>query len=51
MREMCGVELIDRERLKDLMLKLGFNETMDHFAILNNVCCYGYVLRRWIAMF
>ena len=30
-RAMCGVQLKDRRRAKDLMFMLGMNETMDLF--------------------
>ena len=43
-REMCGVQLIDRKISKDLMLVL--NETMDQLAIANSVHWYGHLLRR-----
>ena len=41
-REMCGVQLIDRNGSTDLML--GLRETMDRLA--NSVHWYGYVLWR-----
>ena len=43
-RAMCGVQLKDIKRSKDLML--GLNGTIDLLAIANSVCWYGYVLRR-----
>ena len=43
---MCGVELKDRKRVKDLMLMLGLNEAVDQLVVTNNVCLYGHVLRR-----
>ena len=43
-RAMCGVQLKDRKRSKDLML--GLNETIDQLAIANSVHWYGHVLRR-----
>ena len=46
MRAMSGVQLKDRQRSTDLMLMLGFSETMDQLAMANSVCWYGYVLRR-----
>ena len=41
---MCGVELKDSKRTKDLMLCL--NETINQLAMANSVCWYGDVLRR-----
>ena len=46
MRAICGVQLKDRKRSKDLMLMLGLNEAMDQLGMVNSVCCYGHVLRR-----
>ena len=43
---MCGVQLKDRKRSKDLMLMLGLNETISQLAMANNVCWYAHVLRR-----
>ena len=43
---MCGIQLIDMTRVKDLMLMLGLNETIDQLAMANSVRCYGHVLRR-----
>ena len=40
---MCGVQLIDWNRAKDLMLVFGLNETIDQFAIVSSVCLYGLV--------
>ena len=45
-RTMCGVQLKDRKRSMDLMLMLGFNETIDQLAMVDSVCWYGHVLRR-----
>ena len=42
---MCGLQLTDRKRCKDLMLTLGLNETIDQLAMANTVHCYGHVLR------
>ena len=44
MRAMCGVQLKDRKRSKDLML--GLNETIDQLAMANSVRWYDHVLRR-----
>ena len=41
---MCGVQLKDRKRSKDLML--GLNETIDQLAMANSVRWYDHVLRR-----
>ena len=38
MRAMYGVQLKDRKRLKDLMLILDLNETMDLLAMAKSVC-------------
>ena len=43
-RAMCGAQLKDRKRAKDLMLMLGLNETADHVAIpviIGMVMCCG----------
>ena len=45
-RAMCRVQLKDRKRSTDLMLMLGFNETIDQLAIANSVRWHGHVLRR-----
>ena len=45
-RAMCGVELIDRKRSKDLMLMLCLKETIDQLAMASSVRWYGHVLRR-----
>ena len=45
-RPICGLQLKDRKRAKDLMLALGFNETIDRLAMANSVGWYGCVLRR-----
>ena len=39
-RAMCGVQLNDRKRTKDLMLMLGLNETIDQLAMASSVCWY-----------
>ena len=36
-RAICGVQVKDRKRAKDLMLVLGLNKTMDQLAITNSV--------------
>ena len=45
-RAMCGVQFKDRKRSTDLMLMLGFKETIDQLAMANSVRWYGHVLRR-----
>ena len=42
----CGAQLKDRKRCMDLVLMLGFNETIDQLAMASSVCWYGHVLRR-----
>ena len=42
-RAMCGVQLNDRKRAKDLIVMLGNNDQM---AMANSVCWHGHVLRR-----
>ena len=42
----CEVQLKDKKRFTDLMLILGYNETMDQLAIANSVDWHGRVLRR-----
>ena len=44
MRAMCGVQLKDRKRSKELMLCL--NEIIDHLTKANSVRWYGHVLMR-----
>ena len=36
-REMCRLQLKDRERSAGLMFMLGLNEAMDHLAMTNSV--------------
>ena len=45
-RAMCGVQLKDKKKSKDLMLMLCLNEIIDQLAIANSVCWYGHMLRR-----
>ena len=45
-RAICGVHLKDGKRSKDLMLKLGLNETINQLAMANSVCWHSHVLRR-----
>ena len=39
---MCRVQFKDRERSKDLMLMLGFNESMDRLAVAYSGHWYGH---------
>ena len=43
-KQICGVQLIDRKRSKHLMLSL--NEIINQLTIAHGVCWYGHVLRR-----
>ena len=43
-RTMCGVQLKDRKRSKDLIF--GCNEAIDLLVMANSVCLYGHVLMR-----
>ena len=45
-RALGEVQLEDRKRLKDLMMMLGLNETMDQLTMANSVRWYGRILRR-----
>ena len=45
-RAVCGVQLKDSKKVKDLMLMFGLNETFDQLAMANSVRWYGHVLRR-----
>ena len=45
-RAMCGVQPIDINRFKDLMLMLGLNKAIDQLAMANSIGWYGYLLRR-----
>ena len=42
---MCGVQLRDKKRARDLMLMMGLNERIDLLAMANSACWYAYVLR------
>ena len=42
----CGVQLKYRKRSTDLMLMLGWNETIAQLAMASSVHWYGHVLRR-----
>ena len=45
-RPMCGVQLKDVNRSKDLMFVLDLFETSDQLAMASSVRWYGHVLRR-----
>ena len=44
-RSMCGVKLVDRKKMKDLMEKLGLKET-NRMAKANGIRWYGQVIKR-----
>ena len=46
MRAMCGVQVKDRKRAKELMLMFGLNKAIDLLAMAISVHWYGHVLRR-----
>ena len=41
---MCGIQLKDKNRYKDLMS--GLNENIDHLSMASSICLYGNVLKR-----
>ena len=43
---MCGVKLVDRKKMEELMEMLGLKETLDRMAKANGVRWYGHVIRR-----
>ena len=45
-RSMCGVKLVDRKDMEDLMEILGLKETLDRMAKANGVRWYRHVIRR-----
>ena len=45
-RSMCGVKLVDRKKMEELMEILGLKETLDRMARANGVRWYGHVIRR-----
>ena len=45
-RSMCGVKLVDRKRMEELMEMLGLKETLDRTPKANGVRWYGHVIRR-----
>ena len=46
MREMCGVKLIEKRRIQELMSLLGLKDTLDGLARASGVRWYEHVLRR-----
>ena len=44
-KEIYGVQFQDGRGAKDSELMLGFNETVDQWAVAMCVCRYGHVLR------
>ena len=45
-RSMCGVKLVDRENMEELIKMLGLKEMLDRMAKANGVRWYGHVIRR-----
>ena len=45
-RAMCGVKLMDKRKITDLMGMLGVEKTVDQIVKANGVRWYGHVLRR-----
>ena len=45
-RSMCGVKLVDRKKMENLMEILGLKETSDRMAKANGVRWYGHVIGR-----
>ena len=45
-RSMCGVKLVDKKKMEDLMEMLSLKETLDRMAKANGVRWYGHVIRR-----
>ena len=45
-RSMCGVKLVDRKNMEELMEMLGLKEALDRMAKANEVRWYGHVIRR-----
>ena len=46
MRAMCGVKIIEKKRIQQLMSLLGLKDTLDGLARASKVQCYGHVLRK-----
>ena len=45
-RSMCGMKLVDRKKMEDLMEMLGLKEMLDRMAKANGVRWCRYVIRR-----
>ena len=45
-RSMCGVKLVDRKKMEDMMEVLGLRETLDRMAKANGVRWYGHVIKK-----
>ena len=45
MRSMCGVKLVDRKNMEELMEMLDLKETFDRMAKANGVRWCGHVIR------
>ena len=45
-RSMCGVKLVDRKNMEELVEMLGLKKTLDRMAKANGERWYGYVIRR-----
>ena len=46
-RAMCGVQLTDRNKAKDMMLKLDLNKAIGQLAMASSVCWHGDMPRMW----
>ena len=44
-RIMCGVKLVDRKNMEEMMEMLGIKKTLDRMAKANRVRWYGHVIR------
>ena len=45
-RSMCGINLVDRKNIEELMEMLGWKKTLDKMAKANGVRWYRHVIRR-----
>ena len=45
-RSMCGVKLMDRKNMEELIEMLGLKKTLHRMAKANGVRWYGHVIRR-----
>ena len=45
-RSMCGVKLVNRKKMEELMETLGLKETLNRMAKANGVRWCGHVIRR-----